>query len=128
MLVNAHTVVARVLSLLYPRRRIRRHWTFLSLPISTSQSEPYYGCVRHFFLVPRAGITVDTSYWAKELDSLNPNFGTAGCLKELSNALHGRGMYLIHLEKPHMLIEVNLASLTEINAYSHFNTKQFTPR
>jgi len=29
----------------------------------------------------------------------------------------------LHLEKPHVLIDVNLASLTEINAYSHFNTK-----
>jgi len=26
---------------------------------------------------------------------LNPHFGTAGCLKELSSALHGHGMYLI---------------------------------
>ncbi|KAI0250972.1 glycoside hydrolase family 13 protein [Lactifluus subvellereus] len=34
-------------------------------------------------------------YWTKDLDSLNPHFGTAEDLRALSTALHKRGMYLM---------------------------------
>ncbi|KAI0301148.1 glycoside hydrolase family 13 protein [Multifurca ochricompacta] len=34
-------------------------------------------------------------YWTKDLDSLNPHFGTAEDLRALSEALHGRRMYLM---------------------------------
>jgi alpha-amylase len=34
-------------------------------------------------------------YWTKDLDSLNPHFGTAEDLRALSAALHKRGMYLM---------------------------------
>jgi len=51
-------------------------------------------------------------------------------LSAKSGQLHQQGIpnpgtpiHWPHLEKPHVLIDVNLASLTEINAYSHFNTK-----
>ncbi|KAJ6505398.1 GH13 alpha-amylase precursor [Mycena sanguinolenta] len=36
-----------------------------------------------------------TAYWLADLDTLNPHFGTAGDLKNLSDALHARGMYLM---------------------------------
>jgi alpha-amylase len=31
-------------------------------------------------------------YWAQDINQLNPHFGTEGELKELSDALHERGM------------------------------------
>ena len=43
----------------------------------------------------RAEFKVCAGYWTKEFDSLNPHFGTSDGLKELSSALHERGMYLI---------------------------------
>ncbi|KAF7367830.1 Glycoside hydrolase family 13 protein [Mycena sanguinolenta] len=36
-----------------------------------------------------------TAYWLTDLDTLNPHFGTADDLKNLSSALHTRGMYLM---------------------------------
>ncbi|KAH9980022.1 glycoside hydrolase family 13 protein [Lactifluus volemus] len=44
---------------------------------ATSQGEAFHG------------------YWTKDLDSLNPHFGTAEDLRALSAALHKRGMYLM---------------------------------
>ncbi|EGZ77653.1 alpha-amylase A precursor [Neurospora tetrasperma FGSC 2509] len=45
------------------------------------------------------GVTKDGSsyhgYWASDIWSLNPSFGTADNLKGLSKALHDRGMYLM---------------------------------
>ncbi|KAK1778845.1 alpha-amylase [Copromyces sp. CBS 386.78] len=45
------------------------------------------------------GVTKDGSsyhgYWASDIWSLNPSFGTTDDLKTLSKALHDRGMYLI---------------------------------
>lgn len=45
------------------------------------------------------GNTADGSsyhgYWAQDIWSLNPSFGTAGDLMALSTALHARGMYLM---------------------------------
>ncbi|KAK3397706.1 alpha-amylase A precursor [Sordaria brevicollis] len=45
------------------------------------------------------GVTKDGSsyhgYWASDIWSLNPSFGTADDLKALSKALHDRGMYLM---------------------------------
>ncbi|KAB5522819.1 glycoside hydrolase family 13 protein [Coniochaeta sp. 2T2.1] len=45
------------------------------------------------------GNTLDGSsyhgYWAQDIYSLNPSFGTADDLKALSSALHARGMYLM---------------------------------
>ena len=37
----------------------------------------------------------DIRYWTKDLDNLNPHFGTADDLHALSDALHKRGMYLM---------------------------------
>ena len=34
-------------------------------------------------------------YWAQDLYSINPNYGTADELRALSDALHARGMYLM---------------------------------
>ena len=59
----------------------------LSLPITGACAVP--------FSCQRAGFIMGASYWTKELDSLNPHFGTADDLKELSNDLHKRGMYLM---------------------------------
>ncbi|KAI9713300.1 MAG: hypothetical protein M1812_006659 [Candelaria pacifica] len=48
-----------------------------NLPGSTADGEAYHG------------------YWQQNLYELNPNFGTAGDLKALSEALHKRGMFLM---------------------------------
>jgi alpha-amylase len=49
----------------------------LNLPETTPYGQAYHG------------------YWQQNIDALNPNFGTAEDLKELSSALHARGMYLM---------------------------------
>lgn len=36
-----------------------------------------------------------TAYWAQDLYSLEPNFGTVADLKELVQAVHDRGMYIM---------------------------------
>jgi len=38
---------------------------------------------------------MENRYWTKEFDYLNTHFGTPDDLKELSNDLHKRGMYLM---------------------------------
>ena len=51
------------------------------------------------YAVPLVCINVsihrDPRYWTKDLDSLNPHFGTAEDLRALSTELHKRGMYLM---------------------------------
>ena len=49
----------------------------LNIPQNTYWGEAYHG------------------YWQQNIDELNPRFGTSDDLKALSNALHGRGMYLM---------------------------------
>ena len=49
----------------------------LNLPQDTYYGQAYHG------------------YWQQDIDALNPNFGTPDDLKDLSNALHARGMYLM---------------------------------
>ncbi|KAG6912830.1 hypothetical protein DXG01_011659, partial [Tephrocybe rancida] len=44
-------------------------------------------------------------YWAKNINGLNAHFGSQGDLKELSSALHSRGMYLmLDVVANHMVI------------------------
>jgi len=101
MVVNANIVVARGRGLRIILTTSKAwdstpYGSRLSLPISKAQL-PRAKRITCAYAVPflyiRVEFIVGTSYWTKELDSLNPHFGTAGDLKELSNDLHKRGMY-----------------------------------
>ena len=61
----------------------------------TSQGEAFHGCV-----VPAGCLDVlihyrCCRYWTRDINSLNPHFGTADDLRALVAALHKRGMYIM---------------------------------
>ncbi|EEB09577.1 alpha-amylase Aah4 [Schizosaccharomyces japonicus yFS275] len=63
-------------------------------------------------------------YWPKNLYRLNPHFGTEADLKELSNALHERGMYLmVDVVVNHMGAR-SLESL-DYSEYTPFNHEKY---
>ena len=103
MLVNANIVVARGRGLRIILTTSKAwdstpYGSRLSLPILRAQlprAKPITGAYAVPFLCERIKFIVGTSYWTKELDSLNPHFGTPDDLKDLSNDLHKRGMYLM---------------------------------
>lgn len=72
---------------------------------STGQGEAYHG------------------YWPVDLYNLNEHFGTSDDLKELSAALHKRGMYLmVDVVVNHFAATSTPPSLT-YSGYTPFNTE-----
>jgi alpha-amylase len=82
----------------------------LNLPQTTLYGQAYHG------------------YWQQNIDALNPNFGTADDLKELSSALHARGMYLMvdvvvnHFGWDGNALSVDYSQFVPFNSSSHFHT------
>ena len=69
---------------------------FSNVEGQTPMGEAYHGCVRN--VVHPVDAHVDrsrSSYWPQDLTALNSHFGTAKDLKNLSDSLHARGMYLM---------------------------------
>lgn len=69
---------------------------FSNVEGQTPMGEAYHGCVCR--VARRPGALVDrylSSYWPQDLTTLNPHFGTVNDLKNLSDSLHARGMYLM---------------------------------
>ena len=69
---------------------------FSNIEGQTPMGEAYHGCV-HCLSHP-LDEDVDRSrhsYWPRDLTALNPHFGTVNDLKNLSDSLHARGMYLM---------------------------------
>jgi hypothetical protein len=103
MLVNANIVVAhgRGLRIILTTSKVwdsTPYGSRLSPPISKARllrAKPITGAYAVPFLCQRVEFILGTSYWTKDLDSLNPHFGTSDDLKALSNDLHKRGMYLM---------------------------------
>ena len=77
---------------------------------NTSEGEAYHG------------------YWQQDIYNLNPNFGTAGDLQALSNAVHSHGMYLMvdvvinHFGWPGDQSTVNYTSFYPCNETSYFHS------
>ncbi|KFY10229.1 hypothetical protein V492_05127 [Pseudogymnoascus sp. VKM F-4246] len=66
-------------------------------------------------------------YWADDIYQLNANFGTADDLKDLSDELHARGMYLmVDVVTNHMAYagspeEINYSTLNPFNKESYYH-------
>ncbi|KAI1342546.1 glycoside hydrolase family 13 protein [Xylariaceae sp. FL0016] len=62
-------------------------------------------------------------YWAQDIYSLNANFGTESDLKELSTALHDRGMYLmVDVVTNHMGYD-GCGDCVDYSVFNPFNTQ-----
>jgi alpha-amylase len=59
------------------------------------------------------------SYWTKDIASANPHFGTDQDLKDLSDALHKRGMFLM------LDVVVNHVAAPALPGHSNFSLKDF---
>lgn len=78
------------------------------------------------------GMTQDGSsyhgYWAQDIYSINPHFGTASDLKALSSALHQRGMHLMvdvvtnHMGSISSRANVDYSKLNPFNQQSQYHT------
>ncbi|QSZ34496.1 hypothetical protein DSL72_006090 [Monilinia vaccinii-corymbosi] len=76
-----------------------------------------------------AGDTVDGSgyhgYWAQNIYEVNRNFGTPGDLKDLSAALHARGMYLMVDVVTNHMGYVGCGDCVDYSIYTPFNDKSY---
>ncbi|PKS05102.1 hypothetical protein jhhlp_008469 [Lomentospora prolificans] len=67
-------------------------------------------------------------FWAKDFNSLNSRFGTANDLKDLSDALHTRGMYLMvdivtnHMAYAGCMSCVDYSTLSPFNSQSNYHS------
>jgi len=52
------------------------------------------GAHTHFLPIARPDAKVNR-YWTRDITQLNAHFGTDADLRELTSALHSRGMYLM---------------------------------
>jgi len=69
---------------------------FFNVEGQTPMGAAYHGCVRGVVHRPDANVDRSLSrYWPQDLTKLNSHFGTAKDLKNLSDSLHARGMYLM---------------------------------
>lgn len=69
---------------------------FSNIEGQTPMGEAYHGCVRSVTHPFVSDIDVSwLSYWTRDLTALNKQFGTVNDLKNLSDSLHARGMYLM---------------------------------
>ncbi|KAH9828346.1 Alpha-amylase domain [Teratosphaeria destructans] len=79
--------------------------------------------------LPASVETVDGSsyhgYWAQDIYSVNPSFGTAADLKALSTALHARGMYLmVDVVTNHMAYN-GCGTCVDYSIYNPFNSQSY---
>ncbi|KAF2769699.1 alpha-amylase [Teratosphaeria nubilosa] len=79
--------------------------------------------------LPASVETVDGSsyhgYWAQDIYSVNPNFGTAADLTALSTALHDRGMYLmVDVVTNHMGYD-GCGTCVDYSIYNPFNSQSY---
>lgn len=69
---------------------------FANVEGQTPMGEAYHGCVHGVaHLLDADADRSQPSYWPQDLTTLNPNFGTVNDLRNLSDSLHARGMYLM---------------------------------
>ncbi|WPJ58090.1 hypothetical protein SMAC4_08465 [Sordaria macrospora] len=75
------------------------------------------------------GVTKDGSsyhgYWASDIWSLNPSFGTADDLKALSKALHDRGMYLMVDVVTNHMAYLGCRSCVNYRGFSPFSSQSY---
>ncbi|PNS21068.1 Alpha-amylase A type-1/2 [Sphaceloma murrayae] len=64
-------------------------------------------------------------YWAQDINQLNQYFGTAQDLKDLSNALHARGMYLMVDVVPNHMGFVGCGNCVNYGTLAPFNSQSF---
>ncbi|GKT42439.1 acid alpha-amylase [Colletotrichum spaethianum] len=58
-------------------------------------------------------------FWTQDLYSINPHFGTEADLKELADALHARGMYLmVDIAPNHVGLNANPGNYTQYNPFN----------
>ena len=137
MLVNANIVVARGrgLRIILTTSKVwdsTQYGSLLSPPISKARflrAKPSTGAYIVPFSCQRVRFILGTSYWTKDLDSLNHRFGTPHGPKQLSNALHKRGMYLMFEVVDHMAAPSSnftlIGSSQPFNDSSSFHKRRF---
>lgn len=64
-------------------------------------------------------------YWAQDIYSLNPNFGTPADLKDLAAKLHERGMYLMVDVAPNHYASASTPAAVDYSKLIPFNDKKY---